>query len=123
MAKTKMPNTSEATILLILVPGEKYGRQIREEYKKLTGDELKLGTLYTTLERMAGKGFLSARMGSPEPRRRGRRPRYYRILAAGRRALDAYQLRGASVFGLIRKATARLLNRAAFPLLIGGRHG
>ena len=72
---------------------------------------------------MAAKGFLSARMGSPVPARRGRRPRYYRILAPGRRALDAYQLRGVSVFGLIRKAFALRLIRVADPLLIGGRHG
>jgi DNA-binding PadR family transcriptional regulator len=42
---------------------------------------------YVTLERMAEKGYLTARMGEPSPRRGGKAKRFYSLTPAGREAL------------------------------------
>ena len=84
-----LPSTREGMILAILINGERYGRDIRNEFRKRTGTELPLGSLYTTLERMAAKGFLKPRMGESEHERGGNRRRYYRVTADGTRAFDA----------------------------------
>lgn len=84
-----IPSTREGVILAILINGERYGRDIRNEYRKRTGTDLPLGSLYTTLERMRSKGFLKPRMGESAHERGGNRRRYYRVTAAGTRAFDA----------------------------------
>ena len=53
-------------------------------------DERKLsdGSIYITLDRLEDKGYLSSKLGSPTAQRGGRPKRYYRIRAAGERALQ-----------------------------------
>lgn len=85
--KPKIPNQREAVILSILVNGEKYGLQLRNEYRKRTGHGLPLGSLYPTLDTMIDKGFVIARQGESVHERGGNARRYYRISAPGQRAL------------------------------------
>ena len=87
MPKT-LPNMREAALLTILTTGEKYGRELRELYQKRTKIQLPLGSLYTTLDRMEDQGFVTSRMGDPNPERGGNRRKFYRITASGLRALN-----------------------------------
>lgn len=62
---------------------EAYGAAIRTEVEQATGERCSIGALYTTLDRLEGKGFIKTRMGDPTPQRGGRSKRMVRITAAG----------------------------------------
>ncbi|MEM7586538.1 MAG: helix-turn-helix transcriptional regulator [Acidobacteriota bacterium] len=81
----------EYTLLLALLrlDGETYGVPIRDEIAARTGRTLSLGALYTTLDRLEGKGFVSSRMAAPTAVRGGRRKKMCRLTLAGKRALSA----------------------------------
>jgi len=79
----------EQLVLLALVRlgSEAYGVAIRDEIEREAGRDVTLGAVYTTLLRLENKGLVSSRLGEPSPQRGGRRKKYYRPLAAGRREL------------------------------------
>ena len=79
----------EQLVLLALVRlgAEAYGVAIRDEIEREAGRDVTLGAVYTTLLRLENKGLVSSRLGDPSPQRGGRRKKYYRPLAAGRREL------------------------------------
>ena len=82
---------SEQTILLLAVlhlRGQGYAVTIADEIERRTRKRIGLGPVYATLDRLQKKGFVSSRMGEPTPERGGKRKRYYRIEAAGERALS-----------------------------------
>jgi len=76
-------------LALIRLEPEAYGVAIRDEIEKRTGRSVALGTVYTTLLRLEGKRLVATRLGEPTPHRGGRRKKYYRLLALGRRELSA----------------------------------
>ena len=69
---------------------EAYGATIRVEIEQATGERCSIGALYTTLDRLEGKGFLKTRMGDPTPQRGGRAKRMVRITAAGIEAASEF---------------------------------
>ena len=74
----------QIVLLAILRLGEDaYGVAIRGEIKKRTDREPAPGALYTTLDRLEDKGFLTSRLGDPTPQRGGRAKRYFRVSAQG----------------------------------------
>jgi PadR family transcriptional regulator len=78
----------QVVLLAILQAGdEAYGVAIRGEIRRRTRREFTLGTVYKTLSRLDEKGLVTSFDGEPTPERGGRRKRYYRVTAAGRRAL------------------------------------
>jgi PadR family transcriptional regulator, regulatory protein PadR len=79
----------EQLVLLALMrlEPEAYGVAIRDEIEKRTGRSVALGAVYTTLLRLEDKRLVATRLGDPTPQRGGRRKKYYRPLAAGRREL------------------------------------
>ena len=81
----------EQLVLLALMrlEPEAYGVAIRDEIEKRTGRSVALGAVYTTLLRLEDKRMVATRLGEPTPQRGGRRKKYYRPLAAGRRELAA----------------------------------
>ena len=64
-----------------------YAVTIRRELQARTGRSVSRGALYTVLERLETKGYLSSRMGDPTPERGGRPKRYYRVTPSGVAAL------------------------------------
>lgn len=80
----------EYTLLLALLRlgKEAYGVPIRDEIAARTGRSISLGALYTTLDRLEGKGFIASRMGAPTAVRGGRRKKMCRLTEAGKRALS-----------------------------------
>ena len=76
-------------LALIRLGQEAYGVAVRDEIEERTGRSVALGAVYTTLLRLEDKGFVATRLGDPTPQRGGRRKKFYRPLAAGRRELTA----------------------------------
>lgn len=92
MKKEKFASQRQAVILSILVNGEKYGREIRNDYEKRTGRKMPFGSLYTTLTRMETYGFIKSRLGESTHERGGNRRKYFEITANGQQALYAFEL-------------------------------
>ncbi len=77
-----------ALLALIRLRANAYGASIRQEIAERTGRDVSVGAVYTTLERLERKGFVSSARGAPTPERGGRAKRYYKIEAPGERALQ-----------------------------------
>jgi DNA-binding PadR family transcriptional regulator len=97
----------EELILLALVRlrDNAYGVTIRREIETRTGREISVGAVYTALERLQRKGYVSSRVGDPTPERGGRAKRFFRIEAPGLNALAR-----------VRVATDRLAEGIAYAL-------
>jgi DNA-binding PadR family transcriptional regulator len=67
-----------------------YGVSIRQAIEDATGRPCSLGALYTTLDRLEAKGFITTWMGAPTPRRGGRPKRMVRITGQGTREAAAF---------------------------------
>ena len=73
---------------------DSYGVAIKNQIRRLTGEDWNYGLLYCTLDQLVKKGCLIKKEGKPVPERGGRRKMYYSISPSGRRALaDAYELK------------------------------
>jgi len=66
---------------------EAYGVTIRREIESRTGRSIAVGALYTALDRLERKGYVSSAMSDPTPERGGRSKRHFRLRAAGATAL------------------------------------
>jgi len=64
-----------------------YGVPIRREIEKRAGRPVTVGALYSTLDRLEAKGFLTSWFADPTPERGGRSRRYFRVEPAGLDAL------------------------------------
>ncbi|MEM6706617.1 MAG: helix-turn-helix transcriptional regulator [Acidobacteriota bacterium] len=65
-----------------------YGAEIRREIESRTGRSVAVGALYTTLARLAEKGYLRQQVREPEPGERGRPRKLCTLTAGGERALQ-----------------------------------
>jgi DNA-binding PadR family transcriptional regulator len=78
----------QLVLLAILHLGDDaYGVTIAEVLREKAGRDLAMATVYTTLERLESKGYLDSRMGDPTAARGGKRKRFFRVNAAGERAV------------------------------------
>jgi PadR family transcriptional regulator, regulatory protein PadR len=64
-----------------------YGFSIQQEIRNRTGRKCSIGAVYTTLDRMEHKGFVSSWVGEPTAERGGRAKKYFKIEASGEAAL------------------------------------
>src|SRR6187401_712877 len=80
----------EQAVLLALVQlGDgAYGRAIFKQVQERLQREIAAGAVHATLERLERKGLVLSRLGSGTDIRGGRARRYYRVSAAGIRALN-----------------------------------
>ncbi len=65
-----------------------YGVSIRQAIELRIGRSVAVGAVYTTLQRLQAKGFVSSIQGEPTAVRGGRAKRNFKVEAAGREALD-----------------------------------
>lgn len=81
---------SEFIVLALLARRARgaHGTALLDDLEEKTGREWSVGALYTTLERLEKKGFVSSQWGEPTAQRGGRRKRIYQVQATGQRALD-----------------------------------
>ena len=70
---------------------EAYGMEIRTLIEERTGRDVAIGAVYTTLERLARKGYVTSRVGEPTAERGGRAKKFYEVGAAGLEALRTAQ--------------------------------
>jgi len=80
----------EQLVLLALVAlplDECYGVPIRAVIEQRTGRSISAGAVFTALERLTARGFVSSQLGEPTAERGGRRKRMYRLETAGAREL------------------------------------
>ena len=90
MAEQKL-QTNAMLILSSLADGDRHGYAIRKDVERRTGDDVRLGvtTLYRLLKQLLDDGLVEESDHRPAPALDDERRRYYRITAAGRRALTA----------------------------------
>lgn len=74
---------------VVRLEDDAYGTSIRRELLERAGRDVSPGAIFTTLERLEARGLVTSNYGEPTQERGGRRKRYYRLRAEGRRALAA----------------------------------
>ena len=60
-----------------------YGANIRQEIHARSGRDVSINAVYTTLDRLEGKGLLRSWVGEPTAQRGGRRRKFYALTPAG----------------------------------------
>jgi PadR family transcriptional regulator PadR len=88
-----MPNSGtirgfeeDVMLAIMQLADNAYGASIYETLEE-AGRRTNVGSLYVTLGRLEGKGFISSRAGEPTAIRGGRAKIYYKVEGAGLRAL------------------------------------
>jgi PadR family transcriptional regulator len=74
-------------VLRLELQDSAYGAAIRQEIHGRSGRDVSINAVYTTLDRLEGKGLLKSWVGDPTPQRGGRRRRFYALRPAGVAAL------------------------------------
>jgi PadR family transcriptional regulator, regulatory protein PadR len=64
-----------------------YGMRVHRELEVRAGRKCSFGALYTTLDRLEEKGYVSSRIGEPTTERGGRAKKFFHIKALGAAAL------------------------------------
>jgi PadR family transcriptional regulator len=90
MKRGELLGSLEYIILLALMRlnGSAHGMNVRREIEERTGRNISIGAVYSTLERLEAKEYVSSFTGEPTPERGGRAKRLFRVEAAGKRALQ-----------------------------------
>jgi DNA-binding PadR family transcriptional regulator len=90
MSHREYPGEFEQVVMLALarLKDQAYGMAIRQEIADQTGRDVSIGSVYSALDRMEAKGFISSSLGNPTPQRGGRAKRYYRLEQSGAAALE-----------------------------------
>ena len=90
----------ELTVLLAVarLGDDAYGLAVRRDVSARTGHDYSVGAVYTTLQRLEDKRFVTSHSTEPLPVRGGRSRRQFHVTAAGRRALAEAQRVAASVW-------------------------
>ncbi len=88
MSKELVAASSRPMVLSILAGGESYGYEILQQVTAISGGRVQWsdGMLYPVLHRLEQEGLVTARWETADS---GRRRRYYRLSASGRRRLAA----------------------------------
>jgi transcriptional regulator len=102
-----LPGTLDMMILKTLSRQVMHGYGIAEHIRQVSSDVLKVeeGSLYPALQRLQLQGFVASEWGQSA---NNRRARFYRLTAAGRRALGQSE----SSFARVIDAIARVMRPA-----------
>lgn len=82
-------NETAVLLTILRLDQNAYGVTIKEEVSKYMKKKISYGTLYSYLDQLFRKGFISKEIGDPTPERGGRRRIFYRVTKEGTRALQA----------------------------------
>ena len=89
MALPSVGEFERAVLLAVIRLGDvAYGVSIRDHLEEVLQRRISFGAVYTTLDRLFEKGFVSTRFGDPTPQRGGRAKKFFTVLPRGRRALE-----------------------------------
>jgi PadR family transcriptional regulator PadR len=102
---TKTLGALELTVLLAVVRlgDDAHGLAIRADVSERTQHDYSVGAVYTTLQRLEDKGFVTSRLTEPLPVRGGRSRRQFKLTASGKRAIAEAQRVTASVWAGVSK--------------------
>ena len=107
MDRNRMRGFEELVLLGVLAAGDDaYGISVQKILAEELGRTPSLGAVYTALDRLMQKGWISSEMADPKPVRGGRRKRQYRLAEEGlarvaemRRIRESLWNRGAPELG------------------------
>lgn len=89
MKKYQLGEFEEIVLLTVgVLYGEAYGVAIKEHIELKQSRKVSVGALQSALRRMESKGFLVSELGESTQERGGKRKRYFKITALGKKALD-----------------------------------
>lgn len=92
MSKQKLGEFEELVLLAIGgLKKEAYTVSIQQLLETHTSRSVSMGALYTSLERLTKKGFLSSAMSEPTAERGGKSKRIYQVTYSGESALREAQ--------------------------------
>ena len=85
----KLLTRSEEFVLLAVwrLQNDAYTLKIRERLSELTDQDWSLGSVYTPLERLGRRRYLTSHLSDSTPDRGGRKRRIYGLTPAGKQAL------------------------------------
>jgi PadR family transcriptional regulator, regulatory protein PadR len=87
---SKLGGLEQLILLAILRLGpDAYGVTIQREFASVARRQISLGAIYTTLDRLESKGYVSSTIGGATQERGGRAKRYFVLEAEGIKALQA----------------------------------
>jgi len=72
---------------LIRLGPDVHGVALRRHLEERDGRAISPGALYTALDRLEQRGFVTSRLGEPTPQRGGKRKRLYTLQPSGERAV------------------------------------
>jgi PadR family transcriptional regulator PadR len=80
MARSRFGELEEQVVLALLqLGGESYAVPVAEELEQRAGRDVSPATVYMVMRRLEEQGFMTSRVGTPDPQRGGRPRRYYRV--------------------------------------------
>ncbi|WP_323758336.1 PadR family transcriptional regulator [Roseivirga sp.] len=89
MKKFQLGEFEEIVLLTVgVLYGEAYGVAIKGEIETRLKRKISVGALQSALRRMEKKGFLISELGETTSERGGKRKRYFKITALGKKAID-----------------------------------
>ena len=93
MARADSLGQLERVVLLAVLHcgDDAYGYTVQKQLSAKINRTLALGAIYTTLERLERKGYVSSRLAEPSPGRGGRPKRLFTVLGSGVRAINSTQ--------------------------------
>jgi len=88
--KQDLPGGFEQLVMLAVtrLGDMAYGMTVRSELEERTGRKVSLGAVYSTLDRLEAKGYVSSKQSAGGAEREGRAKRFFRLTAPGVRALN-----------------------------------
>ena len=78
-----------ALAALLRLGEDAYGVSIKDDIAERTGRDVSIGSLYKALQRLEDRKLIEAWVGEPTAVRGGRAKKHFRVLPAGRDALEA----------------------------------
>lgn len=102
MSKDQLQGALDLLVLKILQRGPSHGYALVQRIQQISDDALKVqeGSLYPALHRMEQADWIEAEW---KPSENGRRAKYYKLTAAGRRQLEHEQENWNRVAGAVAK--------------------
>jgi PadR family transcriptional regulator, regulatory protein PadR len=107
VGKDQLQGALDLLVLKILQRGPSHGYALVQRIQQVSGDALRVqeGSLYPALHRMEQADWITAEW---KPSENGRRAKYYKLTAAGRRQLERAQ----EEWGRVAEGVAKVLRFA-----------
>jgi DNA-binding PadR family transcriptional regulator len=75
-------------LALLRLDDRAYGVTVRQEIEHRIDREVSIGAVYSTLDRLERKGYVTSHRGDPTPERGGRSKRFFRVTGDGVEAVN-----------------------------------